>query len=310
MKQIVVGSRDSRLALAQTRQVIAQLEKIAPRYSYLVKTIKTKGDIILDTALAKIGDKGLFVKEIENALLRGEIDMAVHSMKDVPTALPPGLKIGAVVLRDDPRDAVVGDFSLASLPAGSVIGTGSLRRVALLCRAYPRLSFKPVRGNLDTRLRKLEERTCSALILAYAGLRRLGLQELVSEILSPQLCLPAAGQGALAVECRAGDETVEELLALLDHQATRAAVSAERSFVRRLEGGCQVPLGTLGEVKGKTLHLQGVIASLDGSQVVRGEERGNPAEAEILGIRLAERLLAQGGAAILEKVRHDFDARE
>ncbi len=253
MEKIVVGTRGSRLALLQAEHIISRLQNIAPATRFYLKEVKTMGDKILHVALSKIGDKGLFVKEIENALLRNEIDIAVHSMKDLPTVLPEGLKIGAIERREDPRDVIIsnGRMKLAALPPGANVGTGSLRRVAQLTRFRPDLNFKPVRGNLDTRLRKLKDKEFSALVLAYAGIKRLGLQEEIAEIIPVNICLPAVGQGALGVEMRAGDKAVEELLLHIDDPSTHAAVTAERTFLRRLEGGCQVPSGALGEIIGR-----------------------------------------------------------
>lgn len=309
MEKIVVGSRGSRLALIQARHIIARLQELAPATRFYLKEIKTKGDKILDVALAKIGDKGLFVKELENALLREEIDLAVHSMKDLPTVLPEGLKLGAVEKRENPQDVLISDGGrkLDNLPPGAGVGTGSLRRVAQLAHYRPDLEFIPVRGNLDTRMRKLKEGKISALVLAYAGVKRLGWEEHITEIIPVAICLPAVGQGALGIEMRAGDEPVAELLRGIDDAATHAAVVGERAFLHRLEGGCQIPIGALGEIKDRELYLRGVIASLDGTDMICDAVSGQPGEAAALGNQLAERLLSRGAAAILEKVRREFD---
>ena len=309
MNKVVVGSRGSKLALIQAGHVIDSLRGIAPEQEFELKIIKTTGDKILDTPLARIGDKGLFVKEIENALLQREIDLAVHSMKDVPTRIQPGLTIAAITKREDPRDVLLSGSGqkLMELPAGATLGTGSLRRVAQLLHLRPDLTCVPVRGNLETRLGKLKEQQFSALVLAYAGLKRLGRLELLTEIIPVNLCLPAVGQGALGIEMREGDTTLEQLILSINDSSTHAAVLAERAFLRKLEGGCQVPIGALGEIRGGKLHLQGIIAALDGSTVLRDEERGNASAAEQVGLRLAEKLLARGGASILEKVRRDFN---
>ncbi len=310
---VVVGSRGSKLALQQTRLVMARLRKQAPGTTFQLQVIRTQGDKILDVALSKIGDKGLFVKEIETALLEGTIDLAVHSMKDVPTAIPEGLELGALLKRSDPRDVLVSPHActLAELPAGARLGTGSLRRIAQLAAAYPHLRFEPVRGNLDTRLQKMERGEYAALILAYAGLERLGWLERVAEVLPLETCLPAVGQCALGVEIRSGDERLKKRVASLDDLPTRLAVTAERSFLRHLEGGCQVPLGALGTLRGaNTLRLEGMIASLDGGTLLRDTEEGPAREAREIGVRLAQKLLARGAGAILEEVRRHCDAWE
>lgn len=312
MEKLVVGSRGSRLALLQAEHIISRLQEFAPATRFYLKEIKTMGDKILDVALSKIGDKGLFVKEIENALLQQEIDIAVHSMKDLPTLIPAGLKVGAIEKREDPRDVIIsnGSVKLSDLPPGADVGTGSLRRVAQLSHFRPDLNFKPVRGNLDTRLRKLKEQEFSALVLAYAGIKRLDLQEEIAEIIPVNICLPAVGQGALGIEMRDGDKAVTELLKGIDDAATHAAVMAERAFLRRLEGGCQVPIGALGEITNGKLRLQGLIASLDGTELLRDTVSGQPERAADLGVMLAERLLSRGGDAILEKVRREFNQNE
>ena len=309
MDKIVVGSRGSRLALQQARHIISRLQKLAPATQFSLKEIKTTGDKILDVALAKIGDKGLFVKEIETALLQEEIDIAVHSMKDLPTVIPAGLKIGAMEKREDPRDVIIsnGSKKLADLSPGASVGTGSLRRVAQLSHFRPDLNFNPVRGNLDTRMRKLKKQEFTALVLAYAGIKRLGLQEEIAEVIPVDVCLPAVGQGALGIEMRTGDKAVAELLRGIDDPSTHAAVVGERAFLYRLEGGCQVPIGALGQIIEGELRLQGLIASLDGTALLRDAVSGQPDQAAELGVLLAERLLSRGGDAILEKVRREFD---
>lgn len=313
MDKVVVGSRDSQLALLQTRHIISRLKEVAPDKEYVIKEIKTQGDKILDVALAKIGDKGLFVKEIESALLEGEIDLAVHSMKDVPTAVPEGLKIGCITEREDPRDVVIGSGEhkkIDDLPSGAIVGTSSLRRIAQLSRHRPDLKMESVRGNLNTRLRKLKEENYAVLILAYAGVLRMGWLDQVTQIIPSDICLPAVGQGALGIEIRNGDERIEGLVSKLNDPVTNAAVTAERGFLRRLEGGCQVPIGALGEVEGGKLHLTGVIASLDGKEVLRDKEVGPIENAQEIGNKLAENLLERGAAAILDKVRREFDTNE
>lgn len=305
VKKVAVGTRGSQLALWQTQWVVARLQERHPGVTFELVKIKTSGDKILNSPLSAIGDRGLFVKEIELALQKGEVDLAVHSMKDVPTVLAPGLILGAVLERADPRDVLVSRRyrSLAELPEGAAVGTSSLRRVAQLSRHRPDLRFVPLRGNLDTRLRKLETQELAAIVLAAAGLERLGWQEAIAEYLPPEVCLPAVGQGAIGIEIRAGDELMARLVDCVDHPPTRAAVTAERAFLARLEGGCQIPIGALARAEGDVLHLAGVIASLDGSCLVRGEAAGSPAEAVAIGQRLADELRRQGGEEILAQFR-------
>ncbi|MDI6870136.1 MAG: hydroxymethylbilane synthase [Bacillota bacterium] len=303
--RVKVGTRESRLALWQTEWVVNQLAGAHPDREFVYVHIKTKGDKILDSPLATIGDRGLFVKEIEEALLAGEVDLAVHSMKDVPTEVRAGLTIAAITRRADPRDCLLSrrHASFAALPAGAKVGTSSLRRVAQLKAVRPDLEFVPIRGNLDTRLHKLETLGLDALVLAAAGLERLGLTDLVVERLSPELCLPAVGQGALGVETRAEDKETMALVKALADPATTACVLAERAFLAALEGGCQVPIGALAVLEGGELRLCGAVASLDGSKLVRGERRGPREEAEAVGRALGEDLLSRGGREILTAIR-------
>jgi hydroxymethylbilane synthase len=269
-----------------------------------VMRIKTTGDKILDTPLAAIGGKGLFIKEIEEALRRGEIDLAVHSMKDVPTHVPEGLEILAIPERDDPRDVLVsrGGIAFDRLGAGARIGTSSLRRQAQLLHARPDLSIQILRGNVDTRLRKLEAGEFEGIILAAAGVRRLGWTDRVTEYLSPDVCLPAIGQGALALEGRASDAFMRDVAARLDHQPTRLAVTAERALLERLEGGCQVPIAAHATISGEALTMTAVVASVNGRRLIRDSIQGLAQAAHRLGIELAERLLAQGGDEILREI--------
>ncbi|MDW7651342.1 MAG: hydroxymethylbilane synthase, partial [Bacillota bacterium] len=255
-KNIVVGTRDSELALTQTHFVIGELKKRFPDVEFSVKHIKTEGDKILDVALAKIGGKGLFVKEIENALLSKEIDFAVHSMKDVPTAVPDGLTIAAITEREDPRDCYIakdGKTSLFDTRQGAVIGTSSLRRSAQLLHHRPDFEIVPIRGNLNTRFRKLSEQDMDGIILAYAGVYRLGWADKITNMLEYDKSLPAVGQGALGIETRADDDFVNEVVSALHDVQTAAAILAERAFLRKLEGGCQVPIGALGRLEGEEL---------------------------------------------------------
>ena len=265
--------------------------------------IKTIGDKILDVPLAQVGGKGLFVKEIEEAMLRDEIDIAVHSMKDVPTDFPDGLGLYCITEREDPRDAVISrNVKFADLPQGARIGTSALRRQAQLLKVRPDLQMCIIRGNVETRIRKLDEDKLDAVILAAAGLKRLGFTEKVAEYLDVELSIPAIGQGALGIECRLDNSEIKETIAFFNHHWTSAAVRAERALLKRCEGGCQVPIAAHGTVDGDQLRLVGFIAAVDGSTSVRGEVSGGITDAELLGIRLAERLLDQGGRQILEEV--------
>lgn len=302
---IKVGSRGSQLALWQTEHVIAELKARHPGLECEITIIKTQGDKILDVPLARIGDRGLFVKEIEEALYAKQIDMAVHSLKDLPTEQPEGLAIAMISERADSRDCLVSlkYGSLSALPADAVIGTSSLRRKAQLRAAHPGWRFKDVRGNLQTRLQKLDRGDYDALILAVAGLARLGLDARIVERLAPEVCLPAVGQGALAVETRADDAELIGLLKPLDDAATRACVLAERSLLRQLEGGCQVPIGASATLEGGQLRLRGVVASLEGERVLRVDMQG-PADApEALGQAAAQALIDQGTDEILSAIR-------
>ncbi len=301
---LVIGTRGSRLAIWQAEWVQARLKEMAPDLEVSLRRIKTSGDKILDVPLAKIGGKGLFVKEIEEALIRGEIDLAVHSMKDVPTVLPDSLDILCVPPREDPRDVLISreSRSLDRLPERSRVGTSSLRRQAQLLRYRPDLTIQMLRGNLDTRLRKLKEGEFEALVVAAAGLRRMGWAGEVTEYLPPEISLPAVGQGALALEGRRNDAFMRALVAALEDPAARTAVTAERALLERLGGGCQVPIAAHGTLEGDTLLLDGLVASPDGRRLVRDSVRGARSEAHSLGVRLAERLLAQGADRILNEI--------
>jgi len=292
---LVIASRGSQLALWQARWVAAQLA--GSGLECRIEIIKTTGDKITDVPLAKVGTKGLFTKEIEEALLDGRADLAVHSLKDLPTELPEGLVLAAVPEREDPRDAVVGK-TLAALPRGARVGTSSLRRAAQLRQLRPDLLVESVRGNLDTRLRKLDEGQYDAILLAAAGLKRLGWGDRIAEILSPEQMCPAVGQGALAIETRAGFEGAN----ILDHRPTHAAVLAERGVLGALGGGCQVPIGAYATVNEDRVHILAIVAAPDGTQVIRAETEGPIAEAQELGARLAADLLHRGARAILEAV--------
>ena len=302
-----MGTRQSALALTQTNLVIENLKALCRErgweIEFVIEKIVTKGDRIVDVTLSKVGGKGLFVKEIEQALLERKIDIAVHSMKDVPSELPEGLVIGAVPKRADPRDCLISrdGRKLDELPSGARIGTSSLRRSCQLKAHRGDLELLPVRGNIDTRLKKLESENFDAIVLAAAGLVRIGWTDRISEYLDPAVCLPAVGQGALGIECRAEDAELMELIALIDDVETRLSVEAERAFLGRLNGGCQVPIGAYAE-RGKdngALRLTGMVGTPDGSLLLKETMTGgNPAE---LGIKLADALLARGAESILAK---------
>ena len=300
-ERVVIASRASALAMWQARHVQARLAALYPRIEISILGMTTEGDRKLGTSLAKIGGKGLFVKELEDALAQGRADIAVHSVKDVPMGLPPGFTLAAITERADPRDAFVsGRYRrLGELPAGSRVGTSSLRRESQLRARYPQLVIEPLRGNVQTRLRKLDEGQYDAIILAAAGLKRLDLEERITALLTPEESLPAVGQGALGLECRSGREDLIRLLAPLNHRTTASCVSAERALSRSLAGSCNVPLGGFAEISGDRLRLRGFVGSPDGKQLVSAELEGPAAEPEALGIALAEKLRARGAAAIL-----------
>jgi hydroxymethylbilane synthase len=295
---LVIGSRGSQLALWQAKWIAARLAERG--HETRIEIIKTTGDKITDVPLAKVGTKGLFTKEIEEALLDQRIDLAIHSLKDLPTEVPVGLVLAAVPEREDPRDAMVG-ACLNDLPTGAKVGTSSLRRAAQLRVARPDLVIESVRGNLDTRVRKLDEGQYRAIVLATAGLTRLGWAHRIAEILSPDVMCPAVGQGALAVETRA-EGAARDICAALDHAVTRAAVTAERAVLAALGGGCQVPIGAHAVVQGDALRLVGVVIAPDGSRAVRKSGQGAVADAEDVGKRVGQALLAAGAHEILEQV--------
>ena len=306
-RTIRIGSRKSQLALVQTYWVQEQLENCFPDITFEVHTMSTQGDKILDVALAKIGDKGLFTKELEVGMLNQEIDFAVHSLKDLPTHLPEGLTLAAITERENPADALVvhekhKDKQIDTLPEGAVIGTSSLRRLAQLRHHFPHFTFKDVRGNLITRLAKLDAGEYDALILAAAGLERLGMGDRVHQILPANISLHAVGQGALGIECRADDSELLSLLKAIEHPQTRDRCLAERSFLRSLEGGCQVPIGVNTEISGENLTLTGIVASVDGQKLVKDTVTGIANNAEALGIELAELLRQQGAQEILSEI--------
>ncbi|MEW6416680.1 MAG: hydroxymethylbilane synthase [Nitrospirota bacterium] len=356
-KRIVIGTRGSKLALYQAEFISSELKRLYPDFEIELCKIKTTGDKILDVPLAKVGGKGLFVKEIEEALLKNEVDIAVHSMKDVPTEFPDGLHLAVICKREDPRDALIinqksrvrsqesnpplpsgnpptpplekggeGGFEsmghggitkslIYDLPNDATIGTSSLRRSCQLLNIRPDLKIQQLRGNLDTRIRKLDEGQFNAIILAAAGVKRLGLKDRITEILPVDISLPAIGQGAIGVECRVNDEVINNLIALLNHPETSLCVRAERAFLKRLEGGCQVPIAAYARIinnpptpplvkggEGGLLIMDGLVGSISGDRVIKGHIEGNPEHAESLGITLAEDILSRGALEILNEV--------
>lgn len=306
-RTIRIASRKSQLALVQTYWVQEELQKRFPQIKFEVHTMSTQGDKILDVALAKIGDKGLFTKELEVGMLNHDTDMAVHSLKDLPTNLPEGLMLGCVTEREDPADALVvqekhRDKQLDTLPPGAVIGTSSLRRLAQLRHNFPHLEFKDIRGNLNTRLQKLDEGQYDGIILAVAGLKRLGMCDRIHQVIPAEISLHAVGQGALGIECREGDTEILEVVKALEHKATAQRCHSERAFLRELEGGCQVPIGVNSMVEGDRLTLTGMVASLDGKRLIKDTVTGSPDDAEKLGIELANQLKQQGAEEILAEI--------
>ncbi len=305
MRVIRVGSRGSALALRQTQGIVEQIQELNPGIECSIEIIKTTGDRILDTPLSGIGDKGLFVKEIETALIAGEIDLAVHSAKDLPSEMDERLCIGAFPKRVCPADALISKKgTLETLPAGAIIGTSSLRRRAQILAARPDVKVKDLRGNLDTRLRKLDNGDYDAIILACAGLSRLGLDSRITQVLDYKLCLPAVGQGALAVQCRVGDPACE-LISKLDSSETRCCVTAERTLLAQLGGGCQVPIAALAHIIDEELVIDALVAELHGKKIVRMQERGSASNPEQLGEILGKRLLASPAKELLEAARTD-----
>ena len=299
-----IGTRGSKLAIAQSEWVKAQIVNQYPDAQVKLARIKTKGDKILDSPLSQIGGKGLFVKEIEEALLRKEVDLAVHSIKDVPAELPEGLQIMIYPKREDPRDAFVSlqYKTLSELPEGANVGTGSLRRSAQLLALRPDLHIVAMRGNVDTRLRKLKAEDLQAIILASAGLNRLGLSDRIGSMISTDELLPAIGQGALGLEMRIDDDRTYQRLNFLNDQTTKVTVRAERAFLKKLEGGCQVPIAGYARLDDDTIHLQGMVAELDGRKIIKDETNGNQEQPEEIGVILAERLLSAGADKILARV--------
>jgi hydroxymethylbilane synthase len=306
-RTIRIASRKSQLALVQTYWVQGELEKAFPDITFEVVTMETHGDKVLDVSLSKIGDKGLFTQELEDGMLKQETDFAVHSLKDLPTNLPQGLMLGCVTKREDPADALVihekhKDKQLDTLPQGAIIGTSSLRRLAQLRHHFPHLSFKDIRGNVNTRLAKLDSGDYDGIILAAAGLNRLEMGDRIHQIIPNEISLHAVGQGALGIECRQGDQEILDIIKVLEDQPTRDRCYAERSFLRTLEGGCQVPIGVNTTIEGNTLTLTGMVASLDGQKLIKDTVKGSPENADQLGIDLANLLREKGADQILAEI--------
>ena len=307
LTELRIASRRSQLAMVQTNWVKAELEKAHPGLTITVEAMATQGDKILDVALAKIGDKGLFTKELEAQMLVGRAEIAVHSLKDLPTNLPEGLMLGCITEREDPADALVvnaknANHRLDTLPEGAVVGTSSLRRLAQLRHHYPHLSFKDVRGNVITRLEKLDSGDYDCLILAAAGLERLGFGNRIHQIIPGDISLHAVGQGALGIECVEDKPEVLEIIKVLEHTTTSRRCLAERAFLRELEGGCQVPIGVNSQISNEELTLTGMVASLDGKRLIRDQASGSAADPESIGIELADKLKQQGAGAILKEI--------
>ncbi|QFT90083.1 Porphobilinogen deaminase [Bacillus sp. THAF10] len=309
MRKIIVGSRRSKLALTQTNWVIDQLKALGAPFDFEIKEIVTKGDQILDVTLSKVGGKGLFVKEIEQAMLDKEIDMAVHSMKDMPALLPEGLTIGCIPFREDHRDAFISKnhVKFADLPSGAIVGTSSLRRGAQLLAKRPDIEIKWIRGNIDTRLAKLENEDYDAIILAAAGLARMGWsQDVVTEFLDEDICVPAVGQGALSIECREEDKELLEVLAMFTDAVTQRAVTAERTFLHKMEGGCQVPIAGYAFVgQDEQITLTVLVGAPDGS--VLYTERITGTDPVKIGLEAAESLTKQGGKTLIDNVKKELD---
>jgi hydroxymethylbilane synthase len=323
--KVVIATRGSKLALWQAEWIKSELQGLYPDLDIELSKIKTTGDKILDVPLAQVGGKGLFVKEIEEAILRNEADIAVHSMKDVPTEFPEGLHLAVMCRREDPKDALVvskklrtksekfkppisgskkgvAKSLLCSLPRGVRIGTSSLRRSCQLLSIRPDFEIEQLRGNLDTRLRKLDEGRFDAIILAAAGIKRLGLSDRITEMLPFEISLPAIGQGAIGIECRIRDGFIHDLIAPLNHLSTSICVKAERAFLRRLEGGCQVPIAAHARLDKSSLMIDGLVGSISGDRIIRGHIEGKPEQAEQFGVLLAEDLLSRGAKEILDEV--------
>lgn len=305
LKELRIATRSSPLALWQAEEVTRQLVALYPQLKVSLVQMKTRGDKILDAPLAKVGGKGLFVKELETGMLEGKADIAVHSMKDVPMDFPEGLELGLIMEREDPRDAFVSNHydSLADMPPGTLVGTSSLRRQTQIKERYPDLKIDWLRGNVNTRLRKLDDGEYDAIILASAGLIRLGFSDRIKVAIEPEECLPAIGQGVLGIEIRSDDDAVRKLLEPLGHPATATLVSAERAMNKTLNGGCQVPIAGHAIFQGDKIFLRGLVGEPDGSRILRAEIVGNAESAEDLGVAIAKELIAQGADIILASIQ-------
>ncbi len=309
--KLKIASRRSKLAMVQTHWVKEQLEKNIPNLEVSIEAMATQGDKILDVALAKIGDKGLFTKELEAQMLVGHADIAVHSLKDLPTNLPNGLKLGCITKREDPADALVVNkkndrYKLETLPKGSIVGTSSLRRLAQLRNKFPNLHFKDIRGNVITRIEKLDSGEFDCIILAAAGLKRLGFESRIHQIIPNEISLHAVGQGALGIECKSDDKSVLDIIRVLEDKPTSQRCLAERAFLRELEGGCQVPIGVNSSIYEGTISLTGMVATIDGKKLIKDKEFGNINDPEAVGKNLAEKLKMQGAQKILKEIFEQF----
>ncbi len=309
--KLKIASRRSKLAMVQTLWVKEQLEKNIPNLEVSIEAMATQGDKILDVALAKIGDKGLFTKELEAQMLVGNADIAVHSLKDLPTNLPAGLILGCITKREDPADALVVSkkndcYKLESLPSGSIVGTSSLRRLAQLRNKFPHLKFKDIRGNVITRIQKLDAGEFDCIILAAAGLKRLGFESRIHQIIPNEISLHAVGQGALGIECKSDDTKVLEIINVLEDKPTSQRCLAERAFLKELEGGCQVPIGVNSYIKNEILYLTGMVASVDGEKLIKDNSFGNINNPEKIGKDLALKLKLQGADKILSEIFEQF----
>ena len=307
-KELRIGTRGSQLALYQANWVREKLVQTHPNLKVTLVTIKTTGDKIQDAPLAKIGGKGVFVKEIEEALIQRRVDLAVHSIKDVPTELPKELHLSAITTREDPRDVFISKDgkNLRELQQGAKIGTSSLRRQAQLLHFRGDLELIPLRGNLDTRLKKLEKMNMDGIVLAMAGVKRLGFESRITEIIPTEISLPAIGQGALGIETRKGDKEVEERIHFLNDPPSAIAVSAERAFLKKLEGGCQVPIAAFARIIDSTIHIDGLVGTIDGKRLIKHHLEGTIDQGVLLGTELAEILLGKGAKEILEEVYRRF----
>lgn len=305
MQKLRLGTRGSSLALWQADYVAEHIRQVRPDLEIEIKIIKTKGDKILDVALSKIGDKGLFTKEIENDLLAGEIDLAVHSMKDLPSFLMPGLVLGGVLPRENPADVLLSHkgYTVSTLPHYGSVGTSSLRRIAQLRAVRPDLKMVDLRGNVETRIKKMQDLDLDGIILAYAGVKRLGFTQQITDIVSTDVILPAVGQGAIAVEVRAADQMTMDIVSSINDFPSQWSTIAERAFLRELEGGCQIPVASLAHIEGDNLYMEGLVASLDGQIIIKSSHSGAINQAAEVGRFLAQNLLRRGADTILEEIK-------